>query len=156
MYAVFHSGRSVSRHIWHKFAMAILYFCNVIALWISWSLKVGLRRNEENFRIWVLSDRSSLNWKAGEEWCCCVVSGQVYINPNLPSVSSLPVFLVWTDHSVVLEDSHTSVWLFYFTLAQQQKPEKKTEICILSVLHNSDCYFRSRALVLSKDYTVWE
>lgn len=30
MYAVFHLGESVSCHVWHEFARALLYFCNKI------------------------------------------------------------------------------------------------------------------------------
>lgn len=55
---------------------------------------------------------------------------------------------------------HTLSWnCFISPLAQQavqQKPEKKSELCVLSVLHTSDYYFRLMALVLSKDYSVWE
>lgn len=40
-----------------------------------------------------------------------LASGQIGFNANLPSVSSFP----GTHHFVVLEDSHTLLWLFYFT-----------------------------------------
>lgn len=48
---------------------------------------------------------------------------------------------------------------FISALAQQavqQRPEESSELCVLSVLHSSDYYFRLMASVLSTDYSVWE
>lgn len=44
-----------------------------------------------------------------------MLSQTLYIHTNLLPVSSFLVFSAWTDHSVVLEDSHTLMELFYFT-----------------------------------------
>lgn len=61
---------------------------------------------------------------AGGEQYGWLVSGQMGFNANLSSVSSFPGFLAETHHSLVLEDSHTPLRLFYFTPRSAQSTMK--------------------------------
>lgn len=67
---------------------------------------------------------SIMHCLAGDKQYGWFVSGQMDFNANLPSVSSFPEFLDQTHHSVVLEDSHTPTWLFYFILRPGQSTMK--------------------------------
>lgn len=68
-----------------------------------------------------------------------VLSQTLYIHANILPVSSFPVFLVWTDHSVVLEDSHTLMELFYFTPRSASRATKAREeeraLCTVSATY---------------------
>lgn len=118
----------------HCFTFVTKYFVNIL-------ISKG-RREEE---LGILQFRAQPIWSnpytslQQERSTVAVLSQTLYIHPNLLPVSSFPVFSDWTDHSVVLEDSHTLMELFYFSLRSASHATKAREeeqaLCTVSATY---------------------